>query len=241
MQSTQVPRSQCIAFTKYNRRCLHMTNQGTMCHQHLKKDQGTRVAPSNIQGAKMGLFATREFKKGAQVATFSGARKHTTQNIKGDYVLKIDRDKYIDAKSPNTDVGRYVNESLSGDPGRNNSEFVYDTRNKIAGLKALEKIKAGKEIMADYGKNFWRDRANKFITSRKLRIRAPVPPPVQTRAAPAPAPARVQIVPRRTSVGLRSNQSDVPAKQARIIPIPIVPRRLPAKQPRIIPIPISTR
>ena len=187
MQSTQVPRSQCIAFTKYNRRCLHMTNQGTMCHQHLKKDQGTRVAPSTIQGAKMGLFATREFKKGSQVATFSGAKKHTTASVKGDYVLKIDRDKYIDAKSPNTDVGRYVNESLSGDPGRNNSEFVYDTRNKIAGLKALENIKAGREIMADYGKNFWRDRANKFITSRKLRVH-PVPQMAAPVRASAPSP-----------------------------------------------------
>lgn len=255
MSSGTVPRVQCSAMNKFNRRCLHFTNMGMLCWQHAKKDQGVRIAPSKVKDAKLGLFATRKFKEGERIVPFTGVKKHTTRDIGGEYLLKVDRDKYIDAANPNTAAGRYVNESLNGDPGRNNAEFVYSTVHKTAGLKALETIKPGKEIMADYGNHFWSAR-HKFIKARKIKNRAPAiaaPLPVirgivprRLPAAPAPAPpAPAPPAPPAPAVSAPA----APARPAPAAPLPIirgiVPRRLPgAPAPassarRIIPVPVS--
>ena len=45
----------CTATAKNGSRCRNRTCRGDKCWQHLKRDSGLRVRPSQIQGAGMGL------------------------------------------------------------------------------------------------------------------------------------------------------------------------------------------
>ena len=167
MSSATVPRVQCSAMNKYNRRCLHFTNASMFCWQHQKKVSGVRVAPSKIKDADMGLFAAKKFEKGDRISGITGAKVNTNREISGEHLYQIDRNKYIDAKRVTGAPGRYANESMAGDPGHNNAKVVYSIRQKTAGLIATKKIKPGKEIYADYGNHFW-GKKYKYIKAERI-------------------------------------------------------------------------
>jgi hypothetical protein len=167
MSSATVPRVQCSAMNKYNRRCLHFTNSSMYCWQHQKKVSGVRIAPSKIKGADMGLFAAKLFKKGDRISGITGNKVNTNREISGEHLYRIDRNKYIDAKKVTGAPGRYANDSREGDPGHNNARLVYSVKQKVAGLIAKEKIKPGKEIMADYGNHFF-GKKYKYIKLKQI-------------------------------------------------------------------------
>ena len=69
----------CEATTKSGNRCKNRTCRGKLCWQHLKKQEGLRVKPSGIQGAGMGLFTTKPFKKNEKIANYTGEQMSRAQ------------------------------------------------------------------------------------------------------------------------------------------------------------------
>ncbi len=154
----------------------------------------------------MGLFAAKKFKDGDNIAAITGKRVNAAREISGEYLYRLEENKYTDAKKATTAAGRYANESMAGDPGRNNAEIVYNVKHKRAGIKATETIKPGAEICVDYGNHFW-GKKYKYIKMRKVAI-----PQEPSRAAALIAP--VGVVPRRLPA------APAPARP-RIVPVPV--------------------
>ena len=84
----------CTATAKNGSRCRNRTCRGDKCWQHLKRDSGLRVRPSQIQGAGMGLWTTRRFKPNEKIGKYTGEWLTPAQleerypgNTRGEYVL----------------------------------------------------------------------------------------------------------------------------------------------------------
>lgn len=117
------------------------------------------VKPSNIPGAGKGLFTTIDIKKGERIIEYKGTL-HKWKDIKyqdgnNAYLVYLHRNAVINAKNSKAKA-RYANDAngLTRVPGlRNNGEFLYEGVRCY--IEATRKIKAGDEILVDYGKDFW--------------------------------------------------------------------------------------
>ena len=69
----------CEGTAKSGNRCKNRTCRGKLCWQHLKKRDSLRVKPSGIQGAGMGLFTTKPFKKNEKIVDYTGERMSRAQ------------------------------------------------------------------------------------------------------------------------------------------------------------------
>lgn len=150
-------REQCAAIRANGARCKHKTLRGTLCWQHLKQKKGLRIKESEIQDAGLGLFTTKERKRGEDLAPYTGdiVVSHDAQ-YGGDYALQIKKNPptFIDARRSNTGEGRYANAQRERGK-RNNAQLLYDQRNRIGKVRATSKIAAGKEITVAYGARYW--------------------------------------------------------------------------------------
>ena len=145
---------QCKAVTKrrgLNRRCLHMTQRGVYCHQHLKQERGLQITESEAgefgEQGQLGVFTTKPIKKGAIICDFTGKKVVADENYDNKFGLwvKSRPPTFIDARrTTENGEGRFVQDGGE----ENNSEFVYN-RGKVGHLKALRNIEAGEEILAD--------------------------------------------------------------------------------------------
>lgn len=128
------------------------------CWQHLRKEMGLRVSESRIRGAGKGLFATRDFHPGEMISKYTGdvlgqddlyeRYEHNDQP----YVLCIDVDHCIDARSTQAAVARYANACDHPRTGRAstcNSRFIHDA------LVATKHIWEGDEILVPYQRHTW--------------------------------------------------------------------------------------
>jgi SET domain-containing protein len=117
------------------------------------------VDNSSIPSAGKGLFTSRDIAKGELVTQYTGdittweEVRHDPNNL---YIYFVNDDYVIDAKEHPQAIARYANDAhgLTRVPGlHNNSRFV-NIDGKIF-IKATKLIRAGSEILVEYGKSYW--------------------------------------------------------------------------------------
>ena len=152
--SIVTPTQRCTASNRLGRQCGALTAKGQYCWNHLRMIEGLRIKPSTIKSAGLGLFATRPFKKGEHVTSYSGdyvALRGPSDG--GPYDLEVTKYRGIRAARTNTASGRWLNDARG--PG-NNTEFVMDRARGTGRLRATRNIPAGTEIMVPYGSGYWK-------------------------------------------------------------------------------------
>ena len=100
--------------------------------------------------AGLGLFATKDFKKGERIIEYIGNRVPTGDDGPVNlYIFNVNKKIDIDG-SPRWNTARYANHSCVP-----NAEAVNEN-NRIF-IEAIKNIKAGEEITYDYGKEYYED------------------------------------------------------------------------------------
>lgn len=98
-----------------------------------------------------------------------------TYELLTDYIMNIEKKWCHDARFYNSYVAKYVNDCRPVDQRARlcklNAQFFLDKEWHVISIKAIKKIKAGEEIFAAYGKDYW-----KSIATR------PPPPPSRSRS-----------------------------------------------------------
>lgn len=118
------------------------------------------IDKSTIPGAGKGLFTREEIKKGTRIIEYKG-RIRTWKEVENaevfnGYVLYIEADCVIDAKTYKKSFARYANDArgLTQVKGlTNNAE--YQEEGKKVFIHATSNIPAGAEILVGYGKEYW--------------------------------------------------------------------------------------
>ena len=155
---------QCNAITKKGIRCKRITcKYTTYCWQHTQLIRKFSVKKSTIPGAGNGLFTLKNIKKGDRIIEYTG---EIIDNDKDDnelsiYGIGISNDKIIDAKSTQSELGRYSNdcrkESRRKKQCKNNNARFEDDGNDRVYLVATKRIRIGEEIFTDYGNEYWQE------------------------------------------------------------------------------------
>jgi hypothetical protein len=124
---------------------------------------GIRVKKSTIPKAGEGLFAAADFGKEVDVCDYRGKimteaevdRKYPTMDT-ASYVLKLGKDRYVDATKPTSCFGRYAC-STTGSGKKPNCRYKTSYRYpNMAKITATRKVKKGEEFLASYGgRNGW--------------------------------------------------------------------------------------
>lgn len=155
---------QCQAPKKDGSQCSRRTCKSKdFCWQHLKTYRGLRIKPSQISNSGDGLYTTVDIKKGQRIGFYDGKKmSHAAYKANpSGYGLTLDRKTIVDAKSTQSGPMRYINHcrttnKRSGQCKGNNAKYAPNHRKKRISVKATKKIKAGEEIFASYGRNYWR-------------------------------------------------------------------------------------
>ncbi len=159
----------CAASTKKGDQCRQLTRFGCYCFNHRRFLTGLRISKSNIPGAGLGLFATREFKKDAIITHYTGDlldKDDLDGDVEGStYVFEASSNLIIDAARTNTADGRLMNDSKL--KSKANCRFSADHRGKRVIMKAIKNIKACEELLVWYGNNYW-DKDGKFKLNSKM-------------------------------------------------------------------------
>jgi uncharacterized protein len=100
---------------------------------------GVRAARSS---AGLGLFATKDFKKGERIIEYVG-KKVKPDSVDNRYIFAVNKKWDIDG-SPRFNTARYANHSCMP-----NAEAVNEDDHIF--IEAIKKITAGEEITYDYG------------------------------------------------------------------------------------------
>ncbi|MBP8042064.1 MAG: SET domain-containing protein [Bacteroidales bacterium] len=122
------------------------------------------IKPSQIPGSGLGLWATKDFKKGDVIVKYDGdkislkecERRNQNQDGYGGYYLTLSKNRIIDAQYTLWAMGRYANDAagLSRIKGlRNNAKYQLIKREAF--IVASRNIKAGEEILVSYGRSYW--------------------------------------------------------------------------------------
>ena len=155
----------CKAVKKNGMRCSRKTwKYSDMCFQHTKQKKGLQVKKSKIKKAGLGLYATKDFKKGQKIADYGGVAivvsyAQYEQNPSG-YGIHLNKKEVLDGKSTQSGLARYANNCRKANKQkrecvRNKAKIKVNTRTKKGTLRATEKIEKGEEIFTSgYGKSF---------------------------------------------------------------------------------------
>jgi hypothetical protein len=130
------------------------------------------VENSSIPGAGNGLFTSADIEKGQLIVEYTGEIT-TWENVRHDssnmYIYFVSEDHVINAKDFPDAIARYANDAhgITRVQGiYNNSRFV-----NIDGtiyIKATKLIRAGSEILVEYGKEYWKTiKKNKELAKEK--------------------------------------------------------------------------
>ena len=130
------------------------------------------VDNSSIPSVGKGLFTARNIEKGQLIIEYTGEIttwemvRHDPSNM---YIYFVNDDYVINAKKFPDAIARYANDAhgLTRIDGlHNNSKFV-NIDGKIF-IKATKLIRAGAEVLVDYGKDYWNTvKRNKELTKEK--------------------------------------------------------------------------
>ena len=135
-------------------RCGKKLLRGHRCKGCLHKIEGLEVKKSNIEGAGLGLFATKEIPKNRTISEYTGTykpnfykgnRKYAIYNSVFDCILDADKGYH--------GAARYANDAR-GTGKQNNAALVEDPKGKIC-LISKKKILPGSEILTSYGNHYW--------------------------------------------------------------------------------------
>ncbi|HRN56470.1 MAG TPA: SET domain-containing protein-lysine N-methyltransferase [Agriterribacter sp.] len=139
----------------------------------MKNDIELVVKKSTLPHAGKGLFTRSFIPSGTLIIEYRG-RVTTWNEVKekeadNGYILYVSRNHVINALPYRKALARYANDAkgIGKIKGvRNNA--VYATVKKRVYIKATRDIKAGEEILVDYGKSYWQTvRANKRIDEQQ--------------------------------------------------------------------------
>src|SRR5690348_487942 len=102
----------------------------------------------------LGLFATREIKKGTRIAEYTGPRIRNAEAEKYErrgnrYLFELNKKWTIDG-TPRSNIARYANHSC------NPNAEPYSWRSRMF-IRALRRIKPGEEITYHYGMDYLRN------------------------------------------------------------------------------------
>lgn len=144
-------------------RCARKTSiTHPYCAPHTKTVLGLSVRKSNVPNAGRGLFAERDFAKGEQIARYGGEILTTEEyderyssEAMGAYGVQLDEARVIDARKTSAGVARYACD-YHGSRKRPNAEYVADDESDEVWVVATRAIKAGDEILTDYGDDMHR-------------------------------------------------------------------------------------
>ncbi|MFN5867559.1 MAG: SET domain-containing protein [Candidatus Kapaibacterium sp.] len=147
--------AQC-AFEQKGKKCTRKTTlTHPYCARHTKELLGVEVRPSQIRAAGLGLWATRDFPKGAHLFNYEGERLKTREyderyadEAMGVYGIKLTSRTVIDARRTDSGVARYIC-SYQGSGKKPNIE--YQSTSKVIEMVTTRAIKAGEELLGDYG------------------------------------------------------------------------------------------
>ena len=116
-----------------------------------------RVAPSTINGAGEGLFATQAIAADETIGFYRGevlTLREALQLKDRDYLMGgFGPNAHVDASKAFAMPGRYVNDSF--DASRLNARFYKSKATRSARVVALRDIGEGEEIFASYGRSYW--------------------------------------------------------------------------------------
>lgn len=117
------------------------------------------VDDSSIPSAGKGLFTQQDIEKGKLIVEYTGEVttweqvRHEASNV---YIYFVSEDHVINAKNFPDAIARYANDAhglTKVDGVHNNSRFV-NIEGRIF-IKSTRLIRAGSEILVDYGKDYW--------------------------------------------------------------------------------------
>lgn len=119
------------------------------------------VKPSQIKGAGLGLFTTKEIKRDEVICRYNGElltdRQVTIRVNRGEdsYFVETNTEVIMDSRKVKG-VAKYANDAvgLKKSDFRNNALITFDDDDDVC-LIATRKIKAGEEIFTAYGKEYW--------------------------------------------------------------------------------------
>jgi len=126
---------------------------------------GTYVAGSTLVGAGLGLFASRDFTRGqtldyfdGEIVSFAEARARDPSRMR---TLLVHFASIDGLRRPLKGRGWASFANDARDAKRNNARFdtVYASRSATLPnilLRAKRDIKAGEEVLASYGRGYWR-------------------------------------------------------------------------------------
>lgn len=124
------------------------------------------VKPSTIEGAGMGLFATRNISKGKLVTYYSGT-VYTSVPENTVYTIELSPFQYLDGRLPlePDHLGKFINHYPKGlnvitkfNPNKRRNPH------SLVRFVASRDIYAGEEIFWDYGDSYWLDEIPKEPT-----------------------------------------------------------------------------
>lgn len=137
--------------------CQEKTKYG-LCPNHCKYFYGVEIKESSIEGAGLGLWATKDFKREDFIVPYEGKFLTKTDLDKltipqREYTFTLTENCHIDGKYTNSSLGRFINDGKSNQ--LNNCRFSVNFKNKTVKMRAKRKIKRGTEIFVSYGNEYW--------------------------------------------------------------------------------------
>lgn len=160
-------------------------------------DAHVEVAPSRIPGAGSGLFATRAHRAGTAICVYRGRVLRTAEAVRlpreeKDYLMRLGPQVYVDARSPDSCLARFVNDAQRAD--RQNAYFDKRPDERLAVVVALRDIAAGEEIYASYGRWYW--------LKARGSVAPPLPSPPSPPSPPPTGPPRPSMTAKTRAVGV---------------------------------------
>ena len=153
------PSHQCLAKSKSQAQCRLKTRNGLICWVHTHFHTGVQIKPSAIPEAGRGLFATRDFPVGTEVARYTGDLVSTLAGVAATddsmYIYQMRKRPLllVDAARQDTASGRNINDAR-GLHVLPNTKTVLDPRNKIFHTVTTELVSKGQEFLLSYGDEY---------------------------------------------------------------------------------------
>jgi hypothetical protein len=126
----------------------------------LEKAQHLKIKKSTLPNAGMGLFTTIKRKAGDKIAPYDGKTVLSNDpDYGGAYILQVKKNPptFIDAAATTSGAGRFSNMAKRGQGGNNAKLAAWFTRGGAhASIKAGKTINPGKEVLTNYGADYWK-------------------------------------------------------------------------------------
>jgi ribosomal protein L21E len=147
--------------------CERSTAIGNLCEQHADELLGLQVMESDIAGAGLGLFTTRDRASHEYICGYVGTvvSKAEFDSLPNSYGVEISRGRVVSAMYSTDGFGRYANDAK----GRSNNcwlltEAKYGSqygRPRFRGsggcvcIVSKQEFEAGEELLVSYGSSYW--------------------------------------------------------------------------------------